>query len=87
MRGEHASRIETPFPNLYGYTWKNQKVREHQRRVRLSDGVISSLISVKSTEELGTWGGSARLPGKRVGEGGSEARLPVGSVMHLSPKG
>lgn len=85
MRGEHSSRKKTPFPNLYGYTWKNQKVREHQRRVRLSDGVISPLISVQSTEELGTWGGSACLPGKRVGEESSEPRLPVGSAMHLSP--
>ena len=57
-------------------TWKNQKVREHQKRVRLSDGVISPLISAKSTEELGTWHKSVCLPDKGVGEGSSQPRVP-----------
>lgn len=76
MRGENSYRIETPFSNLYGYTWKNQKVREDQKRVRLSDGVISPQISAKSRVELGTWHRSACLPGKGVGEGSSQPRVP-----------
>lgn len=42
----------------------------------MSDGVISPLISAKSAKKLGTWHRSVCLPGKCVGDGSSQPRVP-----------